>query len=144
MKEIIIDGVDISKCEYSYKDNMCMDDTNNGYCIKEDCQIYNLFKQLQQKEKENEGLQEQIFIYDTDLNLLKEKYANKEKEIEELKEKIKTLDDAVITYELTESDFKKYNKLKQAINKIKGMILGSDPDFIVREAIIDIINEVEE
>lgn len=67
----------------------------------------------------------------------------KEKECEELKEKLKTLDDSVITYELTESDFKKYNKLKQALQEIKE-ICYDNIDYGCRiDCIIEIISEAE-
>lgn len=67
----------------------------------------------------------------------------KEKECEELKEKLKTLDDSVITYELTESDFKKYNKLKQALQEIKKYIKDNE-DFILDNTIQDILQIISE
>lgn len=66
----------------------------------------------------------------------------KEKEIEELKEENKKLKRKVfLMMDCVEC---KVDEYQEKLDKIKGMVLGNDPDFIVREAVIDIINEVEE
>ena len=90
-KQIIIDGVDVSGCEW-YKQGatgfICADYNKSNDCSKNPNCYY---KQLKRKEQE----------------------------CEELKKQIKIIDDETIVVEITEKQFEEYQKLKQALTEIK-------------------------
>ena len=99
-KPIIIDGVDVSECEYYNKDDKTCREVNGNYdtdiCEFDKCENYNCcYKQLTRKEQE---LQEAMDNYvQLDLQRVKEYnelvdlYKSKEQEGEELKKECEKL-----------------------------------------------------
>ena len=93
-KQIIIDGVDVSGCEFVFvgKDKKakisCWCNKLNFIC-KDNPNCY--YKQLDQLKAENEELKKQLTI----------------------------LDDETIVVEITENQFEEYQKLKQTLTEIK-------------------------
>lgn len=104
-----------------------------------------LHKMLNEKEKENEKFKNDLYEHsnlimclqthyeilkkrlETIANIDKEsKYKQAleelEKENEELKNRLQTLDDETLTVEITVEEFETYKKLKQALEKIKDRI----------------------
>lgn len=96
MKEIIIDGIDVSECKYLNKvvneEPYCNIDEEHLYTCSSDENCY--YKQLKRLEQENE----------------------------ELKNRLKTLDEEDFVYEVTEieyNNFKKMNNYKQVLEEIR-------------------------
>lgn len=68
-----------------------------------------------------------IFSYDeepmwSDVFTLQDKIKRLQKENEELKSRLKTLDDEVITIEITPCEFERYKKYKQALEEIRELV----------------------
>lgn len=115
-EQIIIDGVDVTKCPISEK---CKEFEN--------CKIQDILKQLARKTQECDILKSQLDFavqqkecLEQECEELKKIIENQRKEIyrhrhkqAELKEKIKTLDGESITVQLTESEFAEYQSLKK-------------------------------
>mgnify|MGYP000195430356 FL=1 len=111
-KQIIINNVDVSGCEFRFRTFGCDCMSSNGtvkistegtHCV-DNPNCY--FKQLQRKEQECEKLKKIIE------NQRKEIYRHRHKQAE-LKERIKTLDGKDITVQITESEFAEYQSLKK-------------------------------
>lgn len=108
-KEKIIDGIDVSECEYA-ADTIPVDCENNTCFCYEDENCY--FKQFKRLQKENEGLKSL-----NDFNVQKIEVLQEENE--KLKARLKTLDDEVLTIEITPDEFERYKKYKQALEIIR-------------------------
>lgn len=50
MNRIVKDGVDITDCEYVTQYGFC-NDTLSGSCVRNKCQIFNLFSKIQKQQK---------------------------------------------------------------------------------------------
>lgn len=50
MNRIVKDGVDITDCEYVTQAGFC-NDTLSGSCVRNKCQIFNLFSKIQKQQK---------------------------------------------------------------------------------------------
>lgn len=51
--------VDLEKCEL-YDNGKCLNDSYNGYCAKNDCQIYCLLLENQELKQEIEELKQEV------------------------------------------------------------------------------------
>lgn len=104
-KEIIIDGVDVSGCEYYNKDDKTCREVNGNYdtdiCEFDKCENYNCcYKQLKRKEQEVQQAMDNYVQLDLqrvkEYNELVDLYKAKEQECEELRSRT-----ASIIYSLT-------------------------------------------
>ena len=125
-----INGIDVSECEYI---NCCSEDakciilqddicSNSQYCKSEpDC----YFKQLKRLQEENRSLQMLSCANCGEKYLspdgaeLYEKNVQLQQENEELKARLKTLDDEILTIEITPDEFERHKKYKQALEEIR-------------------------
>lgn len=105
-KEKIIDGIDVSESVLTA--------TNNDvyYSQKAVDELQNDIKRLQE---ENEGLKSL-----NDFNVQKNEVLQEENE--KLKARLKTLDDEVLTIEITPDEFERYKKYEQALGEIRKKI----------------------
>ena len=138
-KEIIIDGVDVSECEYSFKqfDNwigkdvvMC-DCTLGCRCEPKEnhCKFYMYYleQQLKRKEKVCKEWKEEYRVKVEELNKLEEKLLRKEQECEKLKKQVeiftrqleKANREVIKEKEKNATQRQKNDKLEQALAEIK-------------------------
>lgn len=103
MNEITINGIDVSESVLTA--------TNNDVYYSQNAvdELQNNIKRLQE---ENEGLKSL-----NDFNVQKIEVLQEENE--KLKARLKTLDDEVLTIEITPDEFERYKKYKQALEEIR-------------------------
>lgn len=123
-----INGIDVSESVSSATNN------NIYYSQKAVDELLNDIKRLQE---ENEGLKSL-----NDFNVQKIEVLQKENE--ELKARLKTLDDEVLTIEITPDEFERYKKYEQALEEIRNKIgdLKNINRLINLQKILDTIDEV--
>lgn len=154
-KEIIIDGVDVSECEYSFKqfDNwigkdvvMC-DCTLGCRCEPKEnhCKFYMYYleQQLKRKEKVRKEWKEEYRVKVEELNELEEKLLRKEQECEKLKkqveiftrqlekanrEVIKEKEKNATQRQENATQLHENDKLKQTLTEIKGIAEGMNTE----------------
>ena len=118
MNKSIINGIDLSKYFKNHYDSC-----GRLYCIEykgNPLELQNAIKRLQEEN-----------------NILKQAIKNKNfvaivKENEELKARLKTLDDEVLTIEITPDEFERYKKYKQALEKIRNIaekLITETPEY---------------
>lgn len=105
--------------------------TFDGCCIKEQCFTYRLLQSLQSKEQECKKLKKQLFSFmngdycangcslKQQLDKLKLENDKLTKECEIWKNQVLTLDDEMITVQITLRQFEQDDKLKNCLAKIK-------------------------
>ena len=105
-------------------------------------------------QKENEGLKslndfnvQKIEVLQEENNILKQAIKNKNfvaivKENEELKARLKTLDDEVLTIEITPDEFERYKKYEQALKKIRN--IAETPIITEKNRFDEITNKINE
>ena len=123
-----INDIDVSKCGF------CCWKHNANELIENYCAIFNnkcicnpdcYFKQLKRLQEENKRLQMLSCANCGEKYLspdgaeLYEKNVQLQKENEELKARLQTLDDEVLTVEITLDEFERYKKYKQTLEKIR-------------------------
>ena len=136
-KQIIVDGVDISKCKHCGSQGNCIIYGNLACYRFPDC----YFKQLARKTQEYELLVRTNKIHIDTLDQLNNKYIDLEQECEKLKRKVELMMDCPDC---------KVDEYKKALEEIREIIVSEDVsirpklyDFEQDNKILDIINKVK-
>lgn len=140
-EEIIVDGVNVSGCEYCYKRDevICCSDYITGLCEDYNC----WFKQ--NKKAENELKEQKEYA-----EALCEEKENLNKIIDRLlisagyPDTICGADDFELVYDNLKYKTNKYAELKTAINKIEEMTKGYDYWSASLQSATDLIHKIED
>ncbi len=85
-KEVIINGIDVSKCVFNYSEICC--EIDDEYCFKDNNCYY---KQLKRKEQECEELQEKIKKYSKINEQDTKDFAKYKQALDEIEKQVETL-----------------------------------------------------
>ena len=151
-KQIIIDEVDISGCEFYWREKeLCNNGNLTSYCQEnKDC----LYKKYKRKEQENERLKSELQVKELELIMAKadlcrgcqykNDYKAKEQECEELKRLIAKQKNAKIQLsKLKDKQYKEFCDMKQTLIEIKEIAEGMHDLWINKTPYTDIDNLVE-
>ena len=98
-----INGIDVSECPLYDKKTGCYH-TFDGKCVKDSCAVYKWLLEHKRLQEENE----------------------------ELKARLKTLDDEVLTIEITPDEFERYKKYEQTLEEIRNIaekLITETPEY---------------
>ena len=152
-KQIIIDDVDVSGCEFYNKDDKTCREINGNYdtdiCEFDKCENSNCcYKQLKHKEQEVQQAMDNYVQLDLqrvkEYNKLVDLYKAKEQECEELKRLISKQKNAKIQLsKLKDKQYKEFCDMKQTLTEIKEIVEGMHDLWINKTPYTDMDNLIK-